>query len=41
MVAELSRLSGRCVAVVGLAHLPGIERRWEELQYGRQALAPR
>lgn len=32
MVQSLRRLKGRAVAVVGLAHLDGIERRWEGIQ---------
>ena len=32
MVHSLSKLRGRVVGVVGLAHLDGIERRWEQLQ---------
>ncbi|KAI3429803.1 hypothetical protein D9Q98_010116 [Chlorella vulgaris] len=40
MVRELSRLEGRVVGVVGLAHLDGMERRWEELMYSGKALAP-
>lgn len=39
MVESLSRLEGRVVAVVGLAHLDGIERRWEALQHSPKALA--
>jgi hypothetical protein len=42
MVQSLSGLQGRVVGVVGLAHLDGIERRWEELQLrgsGQEALA--
>ncbi|KAL4422410.1 hypothetical protein ABPG75_008607 [Micractinium tetrahymenae] len=39
MVDSLSKLEGRVVAVVGLAHLDGIERRWEALQYRPKALA--
>ncbi|KAL4436127.1 hypothetical protein ABPG77_005575 [Micractinium sp. CCAP 211/92] len=39
MVDSLSRLEGRVVGVVGLAHLDGIERRWEELQAKPRALA--
>ena len=34
MVDNLRKLKGRVVAVVGLAHLDGIERRWEEAQHG-------
>jgi hypothetical protein len=30
MVQSLSQLQGRVVGVVGLAHLDGIERRWED-----------
>ena len=40
MVEALSRLEGRVVGVVGLAHLDGIERRWEQLQFSKnRALA--
>lgn len=39
MVGELSRLEGRVVGVLGLAHLDGMERRWEARMYSRQALA--
>jgi hypothetical protein len=42
MVQSLSQLQGRVVGVVGLAHLDGIQRRWEELQLrggGQEALA--
>ncbi|GAB4814690.1 hypothetical protein N2152v2_001736 [Parachlorella kessleri] len=34
MVNNLRKLKGRVVAVVGLAHLDGIEKRWEETQHG-------
>ncbi|KAL4549534.1 hypothetical protein Ndes2526B_g04543 [Nannochloris sp. 'desiccata'] len=34
MVQKLRGLQGRVVGVVGLAHLDGIERRWEALQQG-------
>jgi pheromone shutdown protein TraB len=34
MVQQLRGLKGRVVGVVGLAHLDGIERRWESLQKG-------
>ena len=34
MVHTLRKLRGRVVGVVGLAHLDGIERRWELLQPG-------
>jgi pheromone shutdown protein TraB len=34
MVQKLRGLQGRVVGVVGLAHLDGIERRWEALQPG-------
>lgn len=36
MTRALLRLEGRAVGVVGLAHMDGIERRWEEAM-GRQA----
>lgn len=39
MTRELLRLEGRVVGVVGLAHLDGIERRWDQLQLARRALA--
>ena len=32
MVNNLSRLTGTAVAVVGMAHLEGIERLWEARQ---------
>lgn len=34
MVQNLRRLKGRVVGVVGLAHLDGIERRWEAIHRG-------
>lgn len=34
MVQKLRKLKGRVVGAVGLAHLDGIERRWEEMQPG-------
>ena len=33
MVDCLSKLQGRVVGVVGLAHLDGMERRWQEMQH--------
>lgn len=39
MTQSLVGLEGRVVVVVGLAHLDGIERRWEALQLGDAALA--
>ena len=38
MVDNLRQLTGRVVGVVGLAHLDGIERRWEALQHGDSAV---
>lgn len=38
MTQALLRLEGRVVGVVGLAHLDGIERRWEQLQASGRAL---
>lgn len=38
MTEALLRLEGRVVGVVGLAHLDGIERRWEQLQASGRAL---
>ncbi len=38
MTDALLRLEGRVVGVVGLAHLDGIERRWEQLQASGRAL---
>ena len=38
MTQALLRLEGRVVGVVGLAHLDGIERRWEQLQTSGRAL---
>ena len=38
MTQSLLRLEGRVVGVVGLAHLDGIERRWEEAQGSGRAL---
>lgn len=32
MVHQLAKLSGRVVGVVGLAHLDGMQKRWEQLQ---------
>jgi hypothetical protein len=32
MVKCLQQLEGRIVGVVGLAHLDGIERRWDAIQ---------
>lgn len=40
MVNTLRRLKGRVVGVVGLAHLDGIERRWEAMQPGGVVTAP-
>lgn len=40
MTRSLLRLEGRVVGVVGLAHLDGMERLWEEAMSGR-ALAAR
>jgi len=37
MVQNLRRLKGRVVGVVGLAHLDGIEKRWEALHQGNVA----
>lgn len=34
MFEQLRRLEGKIVAVVGLGHLDGIERRWEDAQSG-------
>ncbi|CAD7698988.1 unnamed protein product [Ostreobium quekettii] len=34
MVEQLRKLEGRVVAVVGLGHLDGIERLWEDTEFG-------
>jgi pheromone shutdown protein TraB len=34
MTRQLAGMRGRVVGVVGLAHLDGIERRWEQMGYG-------
>ena len=39
MVDSLGKLQGRVVGVVGLAHLDGMEKRWEALQLGRASPA--
>lgn len=39
MTQSLVGLEGRNIGVCGLAHLDGIERRWEALQLGSAALA--
>lgn len=39
MVNELLKLEGRVVAVVGLGHLDGIERRWQDAQSGSMITA--
>lgn len=41
MTASLLQLEGRVVGVVGLAHLDGIERRWEAAMGRQAALAER
>ncbi len=41
MVQQLRGLKGRVVGVVGLAHLDGIERRWEAMESGNVIAAPK
>lgn len=38
LTKSLRKLQGRVVGVVGLAHLDGIERRWESLQKSKSAV---
>lgn len=40
MVNNLSKLTGTAVAVVGMAHLEGIERLWEARQAQHTAGVP-
>ncbi len=40
MARELRKQSGRVVAVVGMAHMDGIERWWDRMQTSQQAGHP-
>lgn len=41
MVSCLAGLTGRVVGVVGLAHLEGMEQRWQAMQHGEEMAVAR